>query len=164
MTEPDIPWWKLVKGKRYRIAFRDNPNQLGTFRQVLWSNPQMAEVLFDTPASWAGLSKRSVPLRLTVYRDNTNNVKFYPTFGEKLALLNTKLKADPGVLSEIMKFQKSNFKPGPWTEMTKAQAAVSAATARKETETQEQEALAAMKTGGTTRRRRRRRSTKRRRV
>jgi hypothetical protein len=58
-------------------------------------------------------------------------IKFYPTFGEKLALLNTKLGADPGVLSEIMKFSKSDFKPGPWTEMTKAQAAVAASKTQK---------------------------------
>jgi hypothetical protein len=153
MPDTPIPWNQLKPGNRYRIAFRGS-DSIGTFRKLLWSNPRQAEVLFDQQAPWAG-PKMTMPVRLTMYTDVTQGVQVYPTFGEKLALLNTKLGADPGILSEIMKFNTSNFKPGPWTEMTKAQSAVSAAKARKE-ET-------AMKTGGRgTRRRRRRRSTRRR--
>ncbi len=160
MPDTPIPWNRLIPGKRYRIAFRGS-DSIGTFRKVLWGNPRMAEVLFDQQAPWAG-PKMTMPVRLTLNTDGTG-VQVYPTFGEKLALLNTKLGADPGVLSEIMKFNTSTFKPGPWTEMTKAQATVSRAKARTEAESQEQEALAAMKTGGrATRRRRRRRSTRRR--
>ena len=145
MPDTPIPWNQLVPGNRYRIGFSDDPNQIGTFRKVLWSNPRQAEVLFDQQAPWAG-PKATMPVRLTLYTDVTQGVQIYPTFGEKLALLNTKMGADPGVLSEIMKFNKSNFKPGPWTEMTKAQAAVSAAKAK-----------------AGTRRRRKRRTTRRRR-
>jgi hypothetical protein len=144
MPDTPIPWNQLVPGKRYRIAFRDDPNKIGTFREVLTHNPRQAEVLFDVQAPWAG-PKATMPTRLTLYTDVTQGVQIYPTFGEKLALLNTKMGADPGILSEIMKFNKSNFKAGPWTEMTKAQAAVSASKAG-------------------TRRRRKRRSTRRRRL
>lgn len=161
MPDTPIPWNRLVPGKRYRIAFSGDPNQIGTFQKVLTHNPRQAVVLFDVQSPWAG-PKMTMPTRLTLNTDGTG-LQVYPTFGEKLALLNTKLGADPGVLSQIMKFNKSNFKPGPWTEMTKAQAEVSRATVRKKAEAQEQEALAAMKTGGrATRRRRRRRSTRRR--
>jgi hypothetical protein len=159
MPETPIVWKQLVPGKAYRIQFSGS-DSVGTFRKVLWGNPRMAEVLFDVRSPWAG-PKATMPMRLTLHTDGTG-VQVYPTFGEKLALVNTKLGADPGVLSQIMKFNKSNFKPGPWTGMTKAQSAVSAAKARKEAAAQEEEALAAMKTGGKTRRRRRRRSTRRR--
>ncbi len=145
MPDTPIPWNQLKPGNRYRIAFSDDPNQIGTLRKVLASNPRQAEVLFDVQSPWAG-PKATMPTRLTLYTDVTQGVQIYPTFGEKLALLNTKLGADPGVLSEIMKFNKSNFKPGPWTEMTKAQVAVSAAKAK----------------AGTRRKTRRRRSTRRR--
>ena len=142
MPDTPIPWNRLVPGNRYRIAFSGS-DSIGTFRKVLAGNPRQAEVLFDQQAPWFG-PKATTPVRLTLYTDGSG-VQVYPTFGEKLALLNTKLGADPGVLSEIMKFNKSTFKPGPWTEMTKAQAAVSAAKAK-----------------AGTRRRRKRRTTRRR--
>jgi hypothetical protein len=143
MPDTPIPWTELKPGNRYRIAFSDDPNQIGTLRYVK-KGPGGAVVLFDKQAPWIG-PKATEPIFFRMPADETR-IKFYPTFGEKLALLNTKLGADPGVLSEIMKFNTSNFKPGPWTEMTKAQAAVSAAKAK----------------AGTRRKTRRRRSTRRR--
>jgi hypothetical protein len=141
MPDTPIPWNQLVPGNRYRIAFSGS-DSVATLRYVK-KGPGGAVVLFDRQAPWFG-PKATEPIWFRMPDDETR-IKFYPTFGEKLALLNTKLGADPGVLSEIMKFNKPSFKPGPWTEMTKAQAAVSASKAK-----------------AGTRRRRKRRSTRRR--
>ena len=126
----EVTWDDLKVGTPYMVTFRD-PTE-GAISGRLQRKTSTSGAI-----NYSSFDRDEVD---HIYVPKTKTTEF----AKKLALLNTKMGADPGVLSEIMKFQKPDFKPGPWTKMTKAQAAVSAAKAG-------------------TRRRRKRRSTRRRR-
>lgn len=147
----EVDWEDMKVGKPYIVVLRKNPRE--TFQEA----PVKGRLLFksDTMASFDTYA--------TVDRDEVDRIyapkKPTSEFARNLALVNTELEADPGVLRTIMSFEKPDFKPNPWKGMTKAQAAAAAAA---DTKRAEEEALAAMKTGGRKTRRRRRRTTRRR--